>query len=68
MTKPSFEHRHFKVIADIIAKHDGDRRSGESVADFFARHLAYTNPRFSRERFLAAANGEPCNGRDKVRS
>lgn len=27
--------------------------------------LATTNPRFDRARFLAAANGEPVNGRDR---
>lgn len=69
-TKPVFEHRHYKKIAHIIAQ---AKRYGivggqhEHVAEWFAEELKGTNPAFNRERFLAAALGQPSNGRDKVR-
>ncbi len=62
--KPVFEHRHFKVIAGIIAGAPAKDRS--QLAQWFANELAATNPRFDRARFIAAANGQPSNGRDRV--
>ena len=67
---PSFEHRHFKVIASIIAdmSREGFKATTADVADHFARRLSVTNPRFDHDRFIAACSGKPSNGRDKVRS
>jgi hypothetical protein len=69
MKYPTFEHRHFKAIAAILASLR--QRGGEEVTyfdleDVFADELAHTNPRFDRSRFLAAASGNPCNSRDKI--
>ena len=67
---PTFEHRHYKAIAAIIADAkrvgfgDGQR---DHIAEWFADALRGTNPNYNRERFLAAAKGEPSNGRDRVR-
>lgn len=75
MSKPVFEYRHYKAIAALIAKtivHPGNtpqaRVGMETLTNGFAGMFASDNPRFDRARFLAAANGKPINGRDKVRS
>lgn len=68
MTKPVFEHRHYKAIAALIAKEDAENGYGDVMRIPFANMFASDNPRFDRARFLAAANGKPINGRDKVRS
>lgn len=68
MGKPTFEHRHYVKLAGIIATlpmHEGISRL--EIAQAFADKLRGTNPNFNRERFLAAARGEPSNGRDRVR-
>jgi hypothetical protein len=71
--KPALEHRHYKLIAGIIADLDVvtggvlNEQIKASVAEHFAKELRRTNPRFSHSRFVSAAMGEPCNGRDKVR-
>ncbi len=55
---PVMQHRHFAVIAGIIATtiwspvHEDDTQ--ERVAQAFARKLAATNPNFNRARFLRA--------------
>lgn len=67
---PTFEHRHYKAIAAIIAELDfglSDPITRRDVAETFADALKGTNPNYNRERFLAAAMGTPSNGRDKVR-
>jgi hypothetical protein len=47
------EHRHYAVIAGIIRDgFGGDTRA--LVANVFATHLAKTNPRFDRARFITA--------------
>lgn len=60
------QHRHFKAIAATIASfpfnHQYERLQ---MANHFADSLAGTNPKFDRERFVAAATGNPMNGRDK---
>jgi hypothetical protein len=43
-------------------------RACDDHAKYVADALATTNPRFDRERFLAAARGEPLTSRDKVRA
>lgn len=54
----TLQHRHFAVIAGIIAEmptHAATLRTAKtSVAHRFAEKLAQTNPRFDRARFLAA--------------
>jgi hypothetical protein len=48
------QHRHFAVIAGIIAKIHPRMRS--EIAWHFAGELRSTNPRFDQDRFLAACN------------
>lgn len=68
---PTFQHRHYKAIAAYFAA-EIDKPL------YIATYLQYLvfkaadmfeadNPRFDRARFIAAANGEPINGRDKVK-
>ncbi len=58
MSAPLFQHRHYVAIAATIASlPDVCNRSVVAIA--FADTLA---------RFLSAAMGNPCNGRDKVQS
>lgn len=56
----SLQHRHFAVIAGIIASmpdHAATLRAAKlSVAWQFADKLGGTNPRFDRKRFLLACN------------
>lgn len=58
----SLQHRHFAVIAGIIASmpdHAATLRAAKrSVAMQFADKLAGTNPRFDRTRFLKACGME----------
>lgn len=58
----SLQHRHFAVIAGIIASmpdHAATLRTAKrSVALQFADKLANTNPRFDRKRFLKACGVE----------
>lgn len=71
MSKPSFEHRHYVLLASIIAELPGkpefNTELRERIARHFAQELKGTNPRFSADRFMAAAMGTPSNGRDKAR-
>lgn len=68
-SKPVFEHRHYKRIAAIIAEmNSGQPIYHGELVEMFAERLAGTNPAFNRDRFIAAASGNPSNGRDKVRS
>lgn len=48
------QHRHFAVVAGIIAELDVDYPQRCIIADQFARKLADTNAKFNRARFLAA--------------
>lgn len=66
-TRPTFEHRHFKLIADVIARMNGELTRGD-IALAFASRLSDTNPNFNRERFIAASKGTPTNGRDRIRA
>ena len=67
---PVFQHRHYKAIAALIAEMRylpiGADAQG-AVIERFVTMFEQDNPRFDRARFLAAANGKPSNGRDKVR-
>lgn len=68
MSKPTFEHRHYKAIAawasELPSLSEADRLY---VTDGLARIFAKDNAKFDRSRFIAAANGTPSNGRDKAR-
>jgi hypothetical protein len=65
MSNPMFGHRHYKHIAALIAD-TAETVTPEQLAERFASFFAADNSRFNRERFLAAAKGKPCNGRDRV--
>lgn len=58
-----FQHRHFKLIAEVISQLDEDIRP--RVADHFANRLLRTNPAFDYNRFMSAARGKPNNWRDR---
>lgn len=49
------QHRHFCTIAAIVRGLGTEHTwTQENLARYFAAELAATNPRFDRERFLAA--------------
>lgn len=54
--KAPMQHRHYCTVAAIIRGMTGEDFEGlrPVVARRFAEELATTNPRFDRERFLAA--------------
>lgn len=71
MSNSVFQHRHYKAIAALIAELGYEGMDGTityRIQGKFTALFASDNPRFDRERFLAAANGKPSNSRDKVRS
>lgn len=55
--KAEMQHRHFATVAAII-KDFGYPQERRRIAEHFARELASTNPRFDRERFIAACLAE----------
>ncbi len=63
MPNPTFEHRHYKRIAAVLAS-NADTTS--SLLVDFANMFAADNPRFDRDRFLSAADGFPINSRDRT--
>lgn len=75
MSKPMFQHRHYVAIAQVMADSrplqvDGDFYHGTRVEwrlrrSMLADMFAADNPNFSRDRFEAACEGKPINGRDK---
>ena len=48
------QHRHFAFIAATIASMHGCNAYRMTIAEDFAKACAATNPRFDRNRFLAA--------------
>ena len=57
----TLQHRHFAVIAGILADMDGEncgvsRGQHREICEHFADRLAATNPNFDRARFLAACD------------
>lgn len=46
--------RHFQMIANILREIDLSQDQRAQLARAFARELASTNPRFDKDRFLAA--------------
>ena len=75
MSNPTFQHRHYKAIAEVIALsrcwHDDDKLNGminrQELIDDFCRMFQRDNPNFSSDRFADAARGEPSNGHDRPR-
>lgn len=65
---PVFQHRHYKAIAALLDAIYGDPPRAESLIIRFCEMFERDNPRFDRARLIAAAQGKPTNGRDKVRS
>ena len=64
MKKEMFQHRHYVAIAALLSQLEpGD--SPEHIRNVFAVMFKRDNPRFSWDRFIAAANGMPTNGRDR---
>lgn len=61
-TRATMTHQHFATVAAIIAVIPwmaGSLYQRKLVAEHFADHLAATNPRFDRARFLAACKVTP---------
>ena len=56
--KDVLQHRHFATIAAILAELGADHgvfdNQRKGICEHFADQLADTNPRFDRDRFLAA--------------
>ena len=55
----TLQHRHFAVIAGILANLDRDslgltQGQHQNIAEDFADNLANTNPKFDRRRFMVA--------------
>lgn len=48
------QHRNFTTIATIISELNLDKNVRFDVARQFADRLAFTNPKFDRQRFLVA--------------
>jgi hypothetical protein len=68
-------HKDYVLLAGALAEGKPDTFAPGAFVNGYAtavlqvaRALARDNPRFDRERFMAAARGEPVNGRDRVRS
>lgn len=60
--KEALTAKDFVLLADAISKAPGVDTN--QLAQHFANYLATTNPAFDRERFIAAATGNPSTGRD----
>lgn len=59
-----FQHRHYAAIAALLSQLEaGD--SPEHIRNVFAIMFKRDNQRFNWDRFIAAANGKPINGRDR---
>lgn len=65
MPSPRFTRRHYVAVAEIIARRyrsfdpgTDDRWTIDWIADDFCELFAGDNPRFKRERFLAACGIE----------
>lgn len=60
--KEALTAKDFVMLADAVSKAPGDPHA---LAQHFADYLGTTNPRFDRDRFIAAATGNPASGRDQ---
>jgi len=48
----------FSLLAEVIANLSFDEDVRAGIAEDFANALAQTNPRFNKDRFIAACNGK----------
>lgn len=62
LQKEALTAKDFVLLADAVSKAPGDPHA---LAQHFADYLATTNPAFDRDRFIAAATGNPASGRDQ---
>ncbi len=61
-----FQQRHYVAIAKKVAETSrAIPELGALMASELADVFAGDNPRFDRQRFIAACRGEPCNGKDR---
>lgn len=76
MSLPRLSHQDYVFIADTIANayldpyFDSQKKIDavrETIAEDFADALRGTNPAFDRDRFIAAATGQPLSRRDVQR-
>lgn len=58
--RPIFQHRHYASIAKVLADQNCDNGICRAFSDMFRAD----NPSFIPSRFMAAARGEPVNGKD----
>jgi len=60
--KGELQHRHFATIAAILAELGPNQgvfdNQRQGICEHFADHLADTNPRFDRARFLVACGAK----------
>jgi hypothetical protein len=61
---PIFQHRHYAAIAKLLSLAQPDD-SPEAIKEQFADLFKRDNWAFQWDRFMAAANGKPLNGRDE---
>lgn len=60
MSRPMFQHRHHKAIAEAFTA-AGSRLTREQLIELFKKD----NPRFDPLRFLGASIGRPTTWRDR---
>lgn len=66
-SSPFMQHRHFKLVADILRQAGERGLITEEAVKFFAHELWDTNPAFDRDRFIAACIGNHTISKDKMR-
>lgn len=64
---PRLSRQDYVLIADTIANMARTHADRAAIADDFAYALRGTNPAFDRDRFIAAATGQPLSRRDVQR-
>lgn len=64
-TSPMFQHRHYAAIAKLLSEIPLSEEAKASLVAGFNSLFARDNPSFDRDRFRAAARGEPVNGKDR---
>lgn len=62
---PFMQHRHFKLVADILRQAGERGLITEEVVGFVAGSLTCTNPNFDKARFIAACMGNHMTSKDK---
>jgi hypothetical protein len=61
---PAFQHRHYAAIAKVLADAPIDSETKAALITNFISLFVPDNPKFDRQRFRDAAQGE-ANGKDK---